>query len=237
MPHVLTTHAVITCPHGGTGVSFPMHPLWSVEGGTVLVENDTGLLTCPFVPYPCSSYILHSMRLNATLIDGLPVILSTDFNQTNTGLPLTMMVKHATLDESTAAPIPAGQAAPPLSLAAADVVPPMVSAVPKFLACPKAAPPPTLSAVFHLAAPYPLRWILTLLNLPERKNQDLTTAQPLGLTLDPSDGKWNSTTLTVTLKMTADYLATLNVGHYHFYMTGVSQRGLSGNDFVDLNVT
>ena len=47
MPQVLTTNAVIVCPHGGLGTSLPTDPKWSVNGGIVLLEGDTGTLACP----------------------------------------------------------------------------------------------------------------------------------------------------------------------------------------------
>ena len=70
------------------------------------------------------------MGLNASQIDGQKVILVTDFNQSFTGLPLTMAETHTTIDNSTPAPIPAGQPAPPLSPALADVVKPRGDGVP-----------------------------------------------------------------------------------------------------------
>ena len=64
--------------------------------------------------FPCTGYQLRSMGLNATQIKGERVILATDFNQTCTGLPLTMIETHQIIDNSTPAPIPDGQPAPPL---------------------------------------------------------------------------------------------------------------------------
>src|SRR5947209_20331276 len=112
MPQVLTTNALILCPHLGQGTSVPSDPKWSVNGGTVLLENEIGALSCPFIPFPCVGYQLHSMGLNATQIDGRQVILTTDFNLTFTGLPLTMTDFHTTIDDSSPAPIPPGGSAP-----------------------------------------------------------------------------------------------------------------------------
>ena len=53
MPQVLTTNALILCPHGGKGVTAPTDPKWSVNGGTVALEGDPGVITCPFLPLPC----------------------------------------------------------------------------------------------------------------------------------------------------------------------------------------
>ena len=70
MPQVLTTNALIVCPHGGLGVTTPSHPKWSINGGMVAVQGDVGVLTCPFLPLPCAGYQLQSMGLNSTQIDG-----------------------------------------------------------------------------------------------------------------------------------------------------------------------
>jgi len=78
MPQVLTTNAMILCPHGGKGTSVPTDPKWTVNGGVVLLDGDAGTLTCPFI-LPCVGYPLRSMGLNATVIDGRKVMLVTDF--------------------------------------------------------------------------------------------------------------------------------------------------------------
>src|SRR2546423_13209144 len=114
MPQVMTTNATVVCPHGGVGQSTPTSPKWRVEGGLVLRENDPGVLSCNFLP-PCVGYQLRSMGLNASKLDGAHVILVTDFNQTFTGLPLKISEVHHTIDNSTPAPIPVGQEAPPLA--------------------------------------------------------------------------------------------------------------------------
>src|SRR5438876_10116778 len=124
MPQVLTTHAIITCPHGGVGTTVPSAPLWTVNGGNVLVEGDVGVLSCLF-PYPCGGYRLQSMGLNASRIQGRKVILVTDFNKSFTGLPLAITETHTTLDGGTPAPIPAGAPAPPPTLEMADRIKPV----------------------------------------------------------------------------------------------------------------
>ena len=105
MPQLMTTNALVFCPHGGKGTSIPSSLKWSIQGGFVLREGDSGVLSCVAVP-PCTSYVLKSMHLNATMIDGVPAVLVTDFNQTLTGLPLTIVETHTTLDNSTPAPVP-----------------------------------------------------------------------------------------------------------------------------------
>jgi hypothetical protein len=111
MPQVLTTNALILCPHMGPGTSIPSDPKWSVNGGFVLLENDVGTLACPYLPCPCVGYVLQSMGLNATEVDGRKVILVTDFNQTLTGLPLTITEFHQTYDDSVPAALPPGYSA------------------------------------------------------------------------------------------------------------------------------
>lgn len=238
MPQVLTTNARIFCPHGGKGTSIPTHTKWSVNGGLVLLENDTGVLACPFLAYPCVKYQLVSMGLNATKVDGRKVILTTDFNQTATGLPLVITETHRMIDNSTVAPIPPGQPAPPLSPELADEAKPVVTCVPPALAFDSfTMQPVTLNVTFTLFAAHPLKWLLTLINEPLKKNVDLTRDLPPGLTVAPSGGVWDAPALVVTMTMTAAYMASLTPGTHRFYMTGVSQRGLSGFSEMILNVS
>ena len=105
----------------------PTIPKWQINGGYVLLENDTGTLVVRSGLFPCLGYLLRSMGLNATRIDGRKVILVTDFNQSLTGLPLMMTESHQTFDESTPAPIPAGQPAPPFQPRLADLSQPVVT--------------------------------------------------------------------------------------------------------------
>src|SRR5262249_23993312 len=154
------------CPHLGKGTTIPSIPKWQINGGYVCVEGDTGTLACPFIPYPCIGYTLQSMGLNATKIDQKKVILVTDFNKTVTGLPLLMVETHPVLDQSTPAPIPAGQQAPPLSPELADLVAPIVTAPPTpfpFKITPPPAPVPVVIS-FSLTTDHPLKWVLTLIN-------------------------------------------------------------------------
>ena len=238
MPQVLTTNALIFCPHGGKGTSIPSDPKWSVNGGLVLLEGDTGTLACPFVIFPCIGYQLRSMGLNAARIDGRKVMLVTDFNLTFTGLPLTMTEFHTTLDDSTPAPIPAGQPAPPLSSEMLDMVPPAVIVTPPTLAFNSLTMQPvTLATTFTLTSANPMRWLLTLINEPLKTHADMTNGLPPGLTVAPAGGGWDSTPLTVTVTMTAAFMATLTSGKHHLYMTGISQRGLSGYAEFILTIT
>lgn len=226
MPQVLTTNAVITCPHGGLGTTVPTAPLWSVQGGTVCAEGDAGTLSCVFI-VPCVGYTLRSMGLNATTIAGRKAILATDFQQTITGLPLTIVETNTTFDNSTPAPIPAGQSAPPLSAELSDNTKPVVVAAPPVVPFVTSTMMPASAPVaFTLTHPHPLQWMLTLINGTTGVHADVTSGLP-GLVVAPAGGAWNSSTLVVTATMTAAFMAALSPGTHYLYMTGVSQRGLS----------
>jgi hypothetical protein len=236
MPQVLTTNALILCPHGGKGTTIASDPKWQISGGFVAVEGDTGVLACPFVPLPCGGYQLRSMGLNATEIDGRKVILVTDFNQSITGLPLTMMETHDVIDDSTPAPLPAGQPVPPLTPAMTDVTKPLVTCVPAASTFNSTtALPSTLAAAFTLSTAFPLKWRLTLINETEKTNADLTNGLPPALNVQPSGGTWNFPTQTVMLNMTLAFLATLAPGLHRFFMTGVNQRWFTG--FAEMILT
>jgi hypothetical protein len=242
MPKVLTTNASIKCPHTGVGTSIPTDPKWTINGGTVLLENDKGILSCPFIPLPCAGYQLKSMGLNATQVDSRKVILDTDFNQTFTGLPLIIQEFHQTIDNSTPAPIPPGQKAPPLPPGLADIVTPVVTGTPAALGFSSITPPPVpLIITFTLISDHPREWVLTLISVPKTSpasHQNITNGLPLlGLVVAPAGGSWNASTPPVIVTLTPPYLATLGPGDYRFFMTGVSQRGLSGHIEVVLTVS
>jgi hypothetical protein len=177
------------------------------------------------------------MGLNASKVDGRRVILATDFNQTQTGLPLTITETHPVIDNTTPASIPSGQSAPPLSAPMADMSKPVVIGTPPTLSFVlSTGQPATLNASFTLTATHPLRWILTLINEPEHTNVDLTNQQPQGLTVDPSGGDWDTSSLSINLTMTTAFTAGLLAGPHRFFMTGVSQRGLSSGFEIVLTV-
>lgn len=239
MPRVLTTKASILCPHATPGRSIPLTPKWSIDGGDVLCEGDPGIFPfCVFV-VPCLGYTLQSMGLNATYIDGRRVMLVTDFNTTFTGLPLVMNEVHSTYDDSTLAPIPVGQPAPPLSPELTDMIVPVVTVNPQTLAFDKPSnTPATVLATFTLISDHPLRWILTLIKEKEKTHVDLTNSLPPGLTVTPAGGTWQVSPLKITLTMTATFMGSLTPGgNYRFYMTGVSRRGLSGYTNPELVLT
>jgi hypothetical protein len=226
MPLVLTTNAVILCPHAGPGTTIPTSPKWTVNGGFVAADGDSGTLACPFLIYPCVGYTLQSMGLNATKIDGKNAILVTDFNQSFTGLPLTMQDFHQTSDNSTPAPVPTGQSAPPPTPALADLVAPVVTAIPPAVPFSISTPTPVAFS-FTLASDHPLKWMLTLINGPNVTHVDLTNGAP-GATVTPSGGNWTTPSLTIAVTMLPAFVAALSIGTSQLFLTGVSQRGLSG---------
>ena len=237
MPQLLTTNALIFCPHGGKGTTIPSIPKWQINGGFVCVEGDTGTLACPFLIYPCLGYTLQSMKLNATKIDQKQAMLVTDFNQTLTGLPLIMTETHQVLDQSTPAPIPAGQAAPPLSPEMSDLVPPIITAAPPASPFSMSAPAPVV-ITFNLTTDHPLKWILTLINeLPPGQNIDLTNGIPGAVIVAPSGGSWSSPSTAVVVTLTPPFLAGLGLGQKDLFLIGVSKRGLSGHATATVTVS
>jgi hypothetical protein len=237
MPRVLTTNAIITCPHNGLGTTTPASRIWTVDGGFVCAEGDTGTLTCT-APYPCIGYTLRSMGLNASTVVGRRVVLTTDFNLTFTGLPLTMVETHFAVDDSTPVPVPPGQSPPPLDPFLLDLTAPSVQAIPRTFAFNSTTmQPAVLSAAFTLAHPFPMRWLLTLVSEPLATSADISTGLPPGLVVTPAGGSWDASPLTIQLSFTAAYMAGLGIGLTHYYLIGVSQRGLTGYDELVLAVT
>jgi hypothetical protein len=151
----------------------------------------------------------------------------TDFNQTDTGLPLTMVEHHHTFDDSTVASIPNGAQAPPLPGPLADVAAPVVIASPPAAAFNTTTQlPVVIPLTFTLTSAFPLQWILTYISEPTGSHQDFTNGGA-GAVVAPPGGGWTSPVLVVIVTLTLGFLSTLAPGLHHFYMTGVSQRGLS----------
>ena len=241
MPEVLTTKTAISCLHGGTGTTTPSEPIWSVEGGFVLVENDVGHLAGCSSNLQCESYVLQSMGLNATKIKEKKVILVTDFNLTNTGLPLIMInAIHDVVDNSSPVPLVDGQPPPPLSPAMADTLAPVVTCptplVPFSLASPSPAAAPQ-TVTFTLTSAHPMKWMLMLVNEPGATQLDLTNATPPGVTIDPLGGSWDVSPLQIEMTLELTFLNTLLVGEHRFYLTAINQRGLSHTFELLLTVT
>ena len=230
MPQLLTTNAIITCPHGGIGTTIPSAPLWQINGGFVCVEGDAGTIACPFLLYPCVGYRLSSMGLNATTINGRKAMLVSDFNQSFTGLPLLMVETHPVIDQSTPAAISPGQSAPPLPPELADDTKPVIIAPHAPFPFSTSAPAPVV-IVFNLSTTFPLKWILTLIDeKPPGQNLDLTNGIPGSAEVLPSGGEWSTPNLVVTVTLSPLFLTGLGPGQKDLYLAGVSQRGLSGYD-------
>jgi hypothetical protein len=238
MPRILTTNAQIVCPHGGLGTTVPLDPVWQIDGGFALAEGDAGTLACPFVLYPCVGYTLRSMGLNASQLNGRSVILETDFNQSVTGLPLTMMDFHTVIDDSIPASIPPGADAPPLSPALADMTEPLVVATPPLLVYPT-TPAPVNPAIitFTLAADHPNQWVLTLIDTNGKRNIDLTHSRPPDALVVPDGGEWNGPGLAAAVTLSPAFLVELGIGRHEMYMTGVTERGRTGRALVEITIT
>jgi len=228
MPQVLTTNAKIVCPHLGQGTTLNTSTHWTVDGGYVALDGDTGTLSCTFTP-PCASYVLQSMGLNAVQMDGRKVMLVTDFTKSITGIPLVITEIHKVLDDSTPAPLPVGQPAPPLPPAMADRTPPVVQlTVPPLDFHTLVTPPVPVTATFALSATYPLQWILSLIHegVPGG-NVDLTNGITGMALVSPAGGNWDSPMLIVNVTLQGAFVATFPPGQHDLYLTGITQRGLS----------
>ncbi len=233
MPPLLTTKAVITCPHGGVGTTVPSTPVFSVSGGFVCAENDVGTLTCPV----CIGYTLKSMMLNATTLMGRRAILVSDFQQSFATLPLTIVDPNVSVDNSSVASLPPGERSAPLSPAMQDSSAPSVVAAPPTAAFSIATMlPPSMPITFTLSHAFPLKWMLTLVNGTTLISLDVTNGVP-GLVVAPSGGSWASPVLAVVATMTAAFMAALAPGTHYLFMTGVSQRGISAYARVPVVVT
>jgi hypothetical protein len=221
MPQILTSAANLRCFHTGPGVSVPSSSHWQIGAGLALVEGDTGTLTCPFLACPCKTYTLHSMSLNSLELDGKKVVLTTDFNISDTGLPLLISETHNVFDDSTPAPY-TGAALPPQLI---DPTTPVVSAGPATASYTLSSHAPApIVITFTLAAAFPLRWLLTLISIPSGTSKDLTNGAP-GATPSPSAGSWAAPSQTVVLTLDQSFLDTLPSGNHIFYLTAVNQRG------------
>jgi len=235
MPQVLTTNALIVCPHGGIGTTQNTSFKWTIDNGYVALDGDAGTLSCIFLP-PCVGYQLRSMKLNATELDGRNVMLVTDFTESFTGLPLVITEFHPVFDDTTPAPLPYGRSVPPLPPAMTDFAKPVVSSTGPPMLFDHAAPAP-VNATFSLQSPYPLRWILTLIDEPlPGGHADLTSGLPSQVIVSPSGGTWNPASLTVNVTFMITFLQTLALGKHDLYMTGISQRGLSTYAVAPLQV-
>jgi hypothetical protein len=236
----MTQNATVQCAHGTPGQSTPLvQPAkWLVNDGAVLLENDTGdFPLCVFNP-PCKKYILKSMGLNATTVDGRRVILVTDFQQSVTALPMTITETHQVYDDTSPAGLTDGGPPPPADPEMTDLIAPVVVAAPPALAYNIATMSPApLPVTFSLTSAHPMQWVLTFLNGVGSTSEDATNGLPTGLVPAPPGGAWTTPQLVVAVMLMSSFFASAGQGLHHLYMTGVSKRGLSGFAEVKINVT
>ena len=237
MPQVLTTSAIVTCPHGQPGISTPASPVWNAQGGLVLAEGDVGVIPGCIAYPPCLGYTLASMGLNATQLLGRKVILATDFQKTVTGLPLTISESHNTWDDTTPASLPADGSAPTIAPELLDVTRPVVNAVPAAAAFSLTyMSPSTVTVQFTSYAPFPLRFELTLLNEVAGQHFDAVNGLT-GLAVTPPGGAWTTPTLAVTATLSTPLFVALGAGLHHLYLTAITRRGLSAWIALPITVT
>lgn len=257
MPQILTTNAIVNCPHGGVGTSMPVPPprQCTIQGGFVLLTGDTGLIPCPNI-VPCTSYLLTSMNLNSTRVDGRNVMLVTDFIQSVTGFPLKATETHFVFDK-TPPPAPAApsggppQPAGPSGTASPEVPPELQeSDTPTVTVAPPELPfsiatfgtsgtPPMLVFTFTIHSEYPRRWTLFHIS-PPTTYVDVTNGLPPGIVVAPAGGTWSSSqkTLTVMVTVTGLYASSLPPSLDHsFVMTAINHRGLSAFAEAKIKVT
>jgi hypothetical protein len=238
MPKVLTTSAVIKCPHGGLGTSVPTDPRWKIHSGIVLLDGDMGTLSCPV----CIGYQHRSMGLNASLIGSRKVMLTSDFHISFAGFPLTIIETHTVNDQSTPVPVPPGGPPPLIPPELQETDQPVVTVAPPAPAFSisgfgSTGSPTTLPVVFTLQSQFPRRWMLWMLNVPNLSSRDITNGEPPNLVVAPAGGTWNNPTLTVTVTLLGTFLATLAPGLHHFVLTAVNHRGKSHYAEAILTVT
>jgi hypothetical protein len=240
MPQILTTNAIIRCPHQGVGTSMPIPPprQCTIQGGSVLLDGDTGLIPCPS-QVPCASYVLRSMNLNSTRVDGRNVMLVTDFIQSVTGFPLTATETHAVFDK-TPPPAPAPPpGAPPPAPSSTEVPPelreddqPTVVVAPPLLpfsisGFSTSGTPPALVFTFSIQSEFPRHWTLFQIS-PPTTYLDVTNGLPPGVVVAPPGGAWPAKALTIVVTVTGLYASSLTPSFDHsFVLTAVNHRGLS----------
>ena len=239
MPKIWTANAQVSCPHGGGGTSQAIPPrLAKISGGEILLDGDQGVFDsppCTNTP-PCAGYACRSMGLNATSIQGRPVMLVSDFTQTYTGFPVTIVESHVVTDKTLPGTPPAsGQVIPP-EMQETDT--PTVLCVPPQLPFSIAtfsstSQPAMLPFTFSLSSQYPLTWMLWQVG-PPATQLDVTAGIPSQVTVVPAgaspDGTWSSPSATVSVTITGTYAATLAPGNHEFVLTAVNRRGFSKFD-------
>jgi hypothetical protein len=245
MPKIWTTNAQVSCPHGGGGTSQAIPPRKAtINGGEILLDNDQGVFDSPPCTNrpPCVGYACRSMGLNATSIRGRAVMLVSDFTQTYTGFPVTVVESHVVDDKTLPGTPPAtGQVIPP-EMQENDR--PTVVAVPPTFPFSKTAfantsQPATVPLTFSLSSQYPLKWMLWQVG-PPATQLEVTAGIPSQVTVVPvgasPDGTWSSPSATVSVTVMGTYLATLN-GDHAFVLTAVNRRGFSAFDKATVSIS
>jgi hypothetical protein len=239
MPKIWTTNAQVSCPHGGGGTSQATPPRHAtISGGEILLDGDQGVFDSPpcLNTPPCAGYALHSMGLNATSIRGRSVMLVSDFTETYTGFPVTVVESHVVDDKTLPGTPPASGAVIPPEMQETDR--PTVLCVPPTLPFSIAtfgstSQPATLPFSFSLSSQYPLQWMLWQVG-PPATQLDVTAGIPGQVTVLPvgaaPDGTWSSPSATVSVTITGTYAATLAPGNHQFALTAVNRRGFSAFD-------
>lgn len=105
MPFVLTTNAVITCPHGGVVTLIPKQQVVSIQGGFVLCFGDlvgAPIVGCPQIGpgiKPCTTVLatLPGSVAPKVLVAGRPVHLQMPMPASTDGVPpgMTLLVTFA----------------------------------------------------------------------------------------------------------------------------------------------
>jgi len=239
MPKICTANAQVSCSHGGGGTSQAIPPrLAKISGGEILLDGDQGVFDsppCTNTP-PCAGYALRSMGLNATSIQGRPVMLVSDFTQTYTGFPVAVVESHVVTDKTLPGTPPStGQVIPP-EMQETDT--PTVLCVPPQLPFSIAtfsstSQPAMLPFTFSLSSQFPLKWMLWQVG-PPAIQLDVTAGIPSQVTVIPAgaspDGTWSSPSATVSVTITGTYAATLAPGNHELVLTAVNRRGFSKFD-------
>jgi hypothetical protein len=223
MPRVLTTNAIIMCPHGGVGTTIPTGPAFA-RGGAMCLDGDVGTLSCVMIP-PCLGYNLQSLKLNSTYVMGRHVMLETDYIQSFTGFPLTVVETHTVYDETPPPGMTFPDSGPPPELKQDDK--PVGTVAPPAMAFSLTTQmPAVMPFVFTAMSRHPRSWSIWHVGPPMIK-RDLTNGSPLGITTMPAGGRWVSPQLVITMTVTAAYASTLMPGPHIFVLSAANHRGLS----------
>jgi hypothetical protein len=211
-----------------------------VQGGDVLLEGDQGKLPGCQNLVQCGGYLLRSLGLNNSFIDGRRIMLVTDFVQSFTGFPISVREVHSIFDNTTPAPLaPGAPAELPPELQEDDV--PVASAAPPQLpfsisAFGVSGQPLALPYAFTIQSRFPRAWTLWHVG-PPALSEDLTNGQPPAVTVAPAGGGWTTPTLSIALTLTGAFAASLSPGEHTFVLAAINHRGLSAAAQATLKVS